>query len=528
MVAASELNYNTNASATQMAQEIFGDGVTIVNANYSGSGYSSGIYTGGDTITPGVTPGDSGVVLSTGRVDRFTNASGDSNQSTQTSVNSGGQNNLSDFNAIAGARTYDAAYMDIDFIPTGDVMTIQFVFSSDEYPEYSSSVYNDVVGVWINDTHVPLSIADSATSISAVNQNDNTNLYNDNTGDAFNTEMDGFTVTMTLTIPVNAGQVNAIRIGIADVSDSNYDSNLLIAADSVQTTLVAIQDDITIVPDGTANLDVLDNDINVTGGTLVITQINGIDVVAGDSVTLGTGQVVTLLPDGTLDITTDADEDTVSFTYGIGAVDGGGNTVNTDVGFVTVETIPCFVAGTLIRTPDGDVPVETLKAGDLVNTLDDGAQPLRWIGRRAVPAVGAMAPVRIAAGAYGANRTLFVSPQHRILVRDYLTNIFFGEDEVLVCARDLINGKSVRQVEGGSVDYVHILFDKHQVVWSEGLATESFLPGPQTESLFEADIVDEICAIFPELNRLTGTGYSPAARRTLRHFEAKLLLGQAA
>jgi len=122
-----------------------------------------------------------------------------------------------------------------------------------------------------------------------VNQNDNTNLYNDNTGDAFNTEMDGFTVTMTLTIPVNAGQVNAIRIGIADVSDSNYDSNLLIAADSVQTTLVAIQDDITIVPDGTANLDVLDNDINVTGGTLVITQINGIDVVAGDSVTLGTG-----------------------------------------------------------------------------------------------------------------------------------------------------------------------------------------------------------------------------------------------
>jgi len=70
MVAASELNYNTNASATQMAQEIFGDGVTIVNANYSGSGYSSGIYTGGDTITPGVTPGDSGVVLSTGRVEQ--------------------------------------------------------------------------------------------------------------------------------------------------------------------------------------------------------------------------------------------------------------------------------------------------------------------------------------------------------------------------------------------------------------------------------------------------------------------------
>jgi hypothetical protein len=109
-----------------------------------------------------------------------------------------------------------------------------------------------------------------------------------------------------------------------------------------------------------------------------------------------------------------------------------------------------------------------------------------------------------------------------------MTNIFFGEDEVLVSAKDLVNGKTVRRIEGGSVTYVHILFDKHQVVWSEGLATESFLPGPQTHALFERDIIDEICAIFPELDPTTGSGYSPAARRTLRAFEAKLLLADAA
>ncbi len=67
------------------------------------------------------------------------------------------------------------------------------------------------------------------TSVGNVNHSNNINLYNDNTADQFNTEMDGFTVTMTLTIPVNPGVVNSIRIGIADTADSNYDSNLLIA-----------------------------------------------------------------------------------------------------------------------------------------------------------------------------------------------------------------------------------------------------------------------------------------------------------
>ena len=67
------------------------------------------------------------------------------------------------------------------------------------------------------------------------------------------------------------------------------------------------------------------------------------------------------------------------------------------------------------------------------------------------------------------------------------------------------------------------MFDRHQVVFTEGLATESFLPGPQTTKSLEREIVDEICAIFPELDPVTGAGYGTAARRTLRHFEANLL-----
>jgi hypothetical protein len=131
MVAGVELDYDTNASAMQMANTIFGNGVSVVGATYSGSSYSSAIYSNGDAVAGNVTPADTGVILSTGSATRFTNNSNQSNLNSNTSVNSGGANNDSDFNAIAGTNTYDASYMIVDFIPTEDVMTMQFVFSSD-------------------------------------------------------------------------------------------------------------------------------------------------------------------------------------------------------------------------------------------------------------------------------------------------------------------------------------------------------------------------------------------------------------
>lgn len=516
MVAASPLTINTGATAMQMAETIFGDGVTVVNASYSGSGYSSGIYTGGLTTSPGVVPSDSGVILSTGRATGFTNSSGQANQRANTSTNTGGQDNNAQFNAAAGSNTYDASYIDIDFIPTGDTMTMQFVFSSEEYPEYTTSQFQDFVGVWVNGTLVPMSIGD--TDPGNINGTNNQNLFVSNAGSPYNTEMDGFTVTLTLTMVVNPGVLNSIRIGIADVADSNYDSNLLIAGDSVQTVLIANDDAGHLAAGQTRNLDVLSNDDSSSGSTLTITHINGQPVVVGSTITLSTGQTITLNADGTFTLVSDGTNEDFNFTYTI--TDG----VNSDTGFVLVDTIPCFVSGTLIMTPSGEVPVETLLPGDLVNTADDGPQPLRWIGQRRVTASGAMAPIRIAADTFGNHRDLLLSPLHRVMIRDSLAELLFGETEVLVAARDLVNDRSVLRIEGGEVDYVHILFDRHQVVLSEGLPTESFLPGPQTSSCFEAEAINEICAIFPELDPHTGAGYSPAARRTLRPFEARLLL----
>lgn len=520
MATGAELTYQTNATALQMANTIFGDGATVTGASYTGATNSKAIYSNGQ-LSPGVVPATSGVILSTGNAASFTQSSGDPNRATNTTTNTTGPDNNAQFNALAGTNTFDASFLDIDFIPTGDTLTMRFVLASEEYPEFATSQFNDVVGVWVNGTLVPVQVGNGQAGITNINAGTQPNLLINNTNDAFNTEMDGFTITLTLKMTVNPGVVNSIRIGIADTADSSFDSNLLIAADSVQSVFIVNNDGLNLNPNGTKTLDVLANDEGGPGSTLTITQINGINVVAGQTITLPTGQQITLNADGTFTVVGDGNTEVATFTYT--AVDGLGHT---DIGIVTINSVPCFVAGTRILTPKGEVAVENLAPGDLVMTQDDGPQPLRWTGRRAVPAMGNHAPIRIAQNAFGAHGALLLSPQHRVLIGDSLAELLFGETEVLVAAKDLVNDSSVRVQAGGMVDYVHLMFDRHQIVFAEGLATESFLPGPQTENCFPAPIVAELVSIFPDLDPETGRGYGPAARRILRGFEAQVLLSE--
>ncbi|QYK41782.1 MAG: Hint domain-containing protein [Paracoccaceae bacterium] len=524
MATGAELSYTTNVTAMTMAQTIFGAGVTVTGAslNVSNSNTSAGLYANGQ-LSPGVVPSNSGVILSTGRITDFTQSSGDPNRSTQTSTDtSGTSDNNSLFNAIAGARTYDGVWLNADFIPQGEYMTIRFVFASEEYPEYVNSQYNDVVGVWVNGSHVPVEVGNGTIAVNNINGNTQENLFISNMNDAYNTEMDGFTLTMTLTMKVNPGVVNSIRIGIADTSDAQYDSNLLIAADSVQTRLVARTDTVQYYATGQGTVDVLANDIKQPGSTLTLTHINGVVVQVGSVVTLPSGQQIQVGANGQLTLIGDGQIESKTFTYQVKD-----NLGNIDVGLVTLTQIPCFVAGTQIRTPAGDRPVETLLPGDLVCTLDNGDQPLRWIGCRTVDGSGDLAPVLIRPGTFGTHGRLMVSPQHRILVRDPLAELLFGETDVLVAAKDLVDGRAVRRVPSAEVTYVHMLFDRHEVVFSDGLATESFLPGPQVETLVEAQAMAEIAAVFPELDPARGTGFPVAARRALRSHEVRALFAAA-
>jgi hypothetical protein len=522
MATGQELDIDRNASATEMAETIFGDGVTVLSASYDGDNRSSGIYSNGDSISPGVTPSDSGVLLTTGHVWNFTQGWGDPNRSSGISFNSNGDNNDPLFDDITGTSTWDASVLEAEFVPTTDFMSIQFTFASDEYPEYSGSVFNDAFGIWINGELVTSPVV-NITQINSVNQSENETLFVDNTGDDYNTEMDGFTVTLSVLIPVNNGEANTLALGLTDVGDSSYDSSVLIAANSVQGAFIANDDTITLNEMQVATLDVLQNDGDGVG-VAAVTHINGTEVATGDSVTLSNGHQITLMADGTLEITPPAGltdltaPDVVNFTYT--AEDGDGVS---DTAFVTVTTVPCFTTGTRVAAARGDVPVETLEVGDLVQTRDNGLQPLRWIGRRRVAAEGRYAPVMIEAGTFGHHGRLVVSPQHRLLLTHWMAELMFGEDEVLVAAKDLVNECSVRVVDGGEVEYVHLLFDRHEIVFAEGMPTESFLPGPHILSALEGAARAEVLSLFPEIDPCTRDGYGASARAGLRAYEARML-----
>lgn len=189
-------------------------------------------------------------------------------------------------------------------------------------------------------------------------------------------------------------------------------------------------------------------------------------------------------------------------------------------GEVDEVQIVCFAGTVRIATPGGEVDARDLKQGDLVTTLDHGPQPVRWIGSRHLSTADlahnpALRPVRIAAGALGDGRPcrdLLVSPQHRILVSSPIVARMFNAPEVLVAAKHLLG------IDGIEVDhsleevtYVHILFDRHEVLTADGAATESLYTGPQALRSVGHAARNEIIALLPHLNEID-VGIIPSAR----------------
>lgn len=217
----------------------------------------------------------------------------------------------------------------------------------------------------------------------------------------------------------------------------------------------------------------------------------------------------------------------VSFT--ITGTEGG----TTDTNTIFVEMLICVTQGTLIRTPDGLRPVEEIQPGDLVWTADNGPRPVRWIGHRHLTPQDLIEhdwlhPISFAPGALGPDvpaRRMRVSPQHRILVKDWRAELMFDTPEVLIPAKALVNGKGVTQDSSGdALTYYHLLFDDHEVIETDGALTESFHPsGYALSELADAAKV-ELAWLFPGLFE---QGYGNTARRVLRPWEAQVLPGLA-
>jgi hypothetical protein len=142
--------------------------------------------------------------------------------------------------------------------------------------------------------------------------------------------------------------------------------------------------------------------------------------------------------------------------------------------------VPCFTAGTRIDTARGPIPVEDLRPGDRIVTLDHGLQPVLWAGSVRVTATGALAPIVIAPDTFGPgqpDRPLAVSRQHRMLCRGWPVTLWFGADEVLAPAGGLVNGTAIRSVPGPDpVTYHHLLFATHEILRANGCWCESLLP----------------------------------------------------
>jgi Hint domain len=116
---------------------------------------------------------------------------------------------------------------------------------------------------------------------------------------------------------------------------------------------------------------------------------------------------------------------------------------------------------------------------------------------------------------------MLVSPQHRVLITGARAEMLFGEHEVLVAAKHLLGQPGVTRGKMAGVTYLHLLFERHEIVRSAGAWTESFQPADRTLGAMDADSRAELAAIFPELDVKTGF---PVARRALKAHEAKVLL----
>lgn len=194
--------------------------------------------------------------------------------------------------------------------------------------------------------------------------------------------------------------------------------------------------------------------------------------------------------------------------------------------------IICFTVGTWLRTETGPCRVEDLLPGQRLLTRDNGPQEVIWIGSSRVSGARlhsdpSYRPIRISARALGEDQPeaeILVSPRHRILLRGRAAQILFNADEVLASARDLVNDFTIRRVmPRAKLVYYHVLLPRHEVVWANGLACESFHPADMDLSTLAEPQRDALFRDLPALAQ-PAQSYGAMARRSLTPAEAALYL----
>ena len=165
------------------------------------------------------------------------------------------------------------------------------------------------------------------------------------------------------------------------------------------------------------------------------------------------------------------------------------------------DNVICFTPGILIDAEWGETPVEALRPGDLVWTVDNGLQPVRWVGTRTVgperlAANPNLRPIVLRKGAFGNRRRVLVSPQHGVVAPE-----LHGERLIRAKhAAEMLGGKFARvDHRCESVTYIHVMFDQHELIYAEGMKTEAFYPGPMALRALSDPAMVELMTLFPNL-----------------------------
>ncbi|MCB0409354.1 MAG: gliding motility-associated C-terminal domain-containing protein [Flavobacteriales bacterium] len=354
---------------TQYVQNILvGNGVVVSNVTFVGDPDQIGEFDATNT-TPFVGISN-GLVLATGSVGV---AVGPNNTG---SASTGGGNmglNDPDLDILEGsAGTNDVAVLEFDFIPSGDSISFNFVFGSEEYPEYVNSI-NDVFGFFLSGPGINGTFSNNAEnialipgtsteiSINTVNSGSNPSYYVDNTINtgAGSIQFDGYTTVITVKAQVQCNQTYHIKIAIGDASDTSWDSGVFLEAGSFNSAVVLVDvsvptldviNNMPVVIEGCSDAKINFTRPDTTGDLTVHFDIggdaiNGVDYnLIADSVTFLSGQdtaSITITP--FIDGPDDYGQDTVIISYV--TVNPCGDTIISSGSFLILD-VPNIVVNT--------------------------------------------------------------------------------------------------------------------------------------------------------------------------------------
>jgi hypothetical protein len=242
IVPAWTVNDLTTVTAASLVQDLVGVGVSVSNIQYTGAKKAAGSF----TDTSNVTGISSGIILSSGSAKGVVGPNNSPSFSTKNGTPGDPQ-----LNAIISPQAgFDASVLQFDFVPQGNILSFSYVFGSEEYPEFVNSI-NDVFAFFLNGKNVALIPgSNQPVSINNLNNVDGTDdfpkYYVDNFTNAsapygtHDTQMDGYTTVLPVTVSVTRGQSYHIKLAIEDAVDSIYDSWVLIKAGSLNAPNIGV------------------------------------------------------------------------------------------------------------------------------------------------------------------------------------------------------------------------------------------------------------------------------------------------